>query len=1386
MINLSYDGFLYDPESEYGHIHNPDVVPFESIMSIQCLVLLGEPGIGKTRAMQTEKEAINTKIKTDGGETLWLDLSFFGDEYRLVRDLFENETFISWKNGKHQLHIFLDSLDECQLRIDTVAGLLIYEIKKYSPERLFLRIACRTADWPSFLENDMEKHWGENCVLVYELAPLRRKDISEAAEANGLDPIEFLKEINRKEIVPLAIKPITLDLLLNIYQKTHQFPSTQTELYSHGCRLLCAESNPNRRHTKRYGVLTAEQRMAIAARIAFITAFANRYAIWIGLDQGDVPDEDVQIQDLCGGNESINENQFLVNEEAVSETLATGLFVSSGPNRLTWAHRTYAEFLASYYLVQSQATLTQILDLMIYPGDPNKKIVPQLAGVAAWLADMVPDVFRANIEYNPEILLRSGMATIDIYDKAKLTESLLNLCSNGKLQYYSLEIHTMLRKLAHPGLAEQIKPYLLDNSKYFAVRELAIDIVETCKLQELFADLLNISLNPSEPIQIRESAARALKNSDDNELKTKLKPLATNGVEEDTDDQLKGYSLSAIWPKYITAEELFKCITPPKQEFFGGSYSEFLNSNLVQNLNPIDLHIALKWVEEQVQKSDLQYSFEELINKIMLKAWEYLESPHVLEAFSRIAFLRLQQHEKIIGGYNNPSFSDILNTDTQKRREIIKSIVPMLLDPEKDSNYLVFNGTPLVIKNKDTLWLIECFQAEKIEKNQLVWTQLIWYSFDSKEAKQLDAILNECSCSPMLAEKFQWCFKPVELNSPEAQKMKDDYFKYENDSKINQTPPTIEPTPSERIAKLLDDFYSGKLDAWWQLNLEITLQPNSTHCGDELESDITILYGWETADSATKEKIVNAAKIYLTEYDLQTPTWLDKNTIYRPAYAGYRAIQLLLKEDPNYIIHNAIWEKWAPVILTYSKSENEELVKLAYNHAPNEIIQTISILIDRENEEHGCSSIIQKVKHCLDERLTNAILIKANDKKMKPDCMGSLLKVLLENKNEAAEKFAESLVSLEQLANKDSRLRAVVAAKVLMNNAVDCGWEVVWPTIQKDIEFGKEVISALTKYGFRQSTNSFGHRLTEEQLADLYIWVVHQYPYSEDPKYDGAYVGESRKKIATWRNSILQTLKMRGTHKSCEAISRISSELPDLDWLKLVLLEAQNITHRNTWVPPQPRDILKIVIEQQMYDSKKLKHNFETLLVIDKAIQSFKQVKDIQEKVADNSYSENYFRDLLRIAINSNKSNDVEYVEREGLLSSGRTTDLLIVKREGYDIPIEVKILWRFQSAAYEPITEIIEQLVEGNFGIIIIINPPGNPTYRKKYKGFEGWKSFIEDHSTYLHKTIREKDDYYGDLKSKCVYSEHMYNIGSRQKFVKLLSIMIDLSEYIRSPHLK
>jgi hypothetical protein len=55
--------------------------------------------------------------------------------------LFDSEMFENWRKSDWLLHVFLDSLDECLLRIDNLAALLADEFPKQPVERLRLRIA---------------------------------------------------------------------------------------------------------------------------------------------------------------------------------------------------------------------------------------------------------------------------------------------------------------------------------------------------------------------------------------------------------------------------------------------------------------------------------------------------------------------------------------------------------------------------------------------------------------------------------------------------------------------------------------------------------------------------------------------------------------------------------------------------------------------------------------------------------------------------------------------------------------------------------------------------------------------------------------------------------------------------------------------------------------------------------------------------------------------------------------------------------------------------------------------------------------------------------------------------------------------------------------------
>ena len=237
-------------------------------------------------------------------KALRLDLRSYGSEERLYRALFEGPDFRQWIEGGHVLHLYLDSFDECLLRVDTVASMLADELPKYPLSRLKLRIASRTATWPALLDRALAEGYGEGNYAAVELVPLRRADVLEAATLTGLpDGRLFLERVDELQIAGLAGKPITLNMLLDTYTRDGDLPTDLVSLYSRGCLILCEEQNHARRAAGLRGALNPAERMAVAARLAAVTQLGNRYAVWTGTEAEGVPQEDVSVSELLGGAE---------------------------------------------------------------------------------------------------------------------------------------------------------------------------------------------------------------------------------------------------------------------------------------------------------------------------------------------------------------------------------------------------------------------------------------------------------------------------------------------------------------------------------------------------------------------------------------------------------------------------------------------------------------------------------------------------------------------------------------------------------------------------------------------------------------------------------------------------------------------------------------------------------------------------------------------------------------------------------------------------------------------------------------------------------------------------------------------------------------------------
>ncbi len=1235
-INLADGGYFYDPETKWGKTCNPDLVSLEAIANIPCLVLLGEPGIGKSQEL---KKLINytEEVIDKDDRILSLDLEDYSED-KLYAKLFDAQTYIDWKNGTHRLYLFLDSLDQGWLTIRKLPSLLTEEFRKLdevskkqnsksSPlhlllaiktgflknneniqgrpnlSRLYLRLVCRAFPF-SRAEDNFKNLWG-NHYSSYNLEPLSEYDIKTAFFMNELDPNECWKEIIDKELLSIANKPISLEFLIDkLQQNNGRFSQNENlvNIYRDGLRKLCQEQKDDACHPfQPISNLDIDQRMLIADRIAAVTTFCLLPTIWAPENSGDyTADMDVRLGQLCGQCErTSNEKGLKITSKNIQEVLDTALFSNHESNRMKYAHRTYSEFLAAWYITQHDIPLKKVRQLFFLSQDSDPKLIPQLHETAVWLASMRSDILEEIIKTDPDVILQSGVP-IDIDVRAEIVKNLLKHYEQGKLFDRGRNNYRYYKKLKHPGLVEQLRTYIGDSSRQVNARDLAIDIAEACEVSALQDELAELALDSAQQINLRVSAIQAICSVGDATTRLKLKSLAIEELLEDEDDELKGYALKALWSDHLTAEELFHTLTRPKKRNFIGGYRWFLNYELVPKLKSDDIVIALHWLAGQGLRS-FEHPFEELGDVILLKAWENFDLPGVAESFTQVALIQWREDQKIIthNSEQQKQFALSILEDRKKRHALVEQVVLAISETGEDTFSPLDSLTEDILVSEDIFWMLKKLQISSLKSEQEIWSKLILWKFnleDAKQinAKQIDAIISATQSNSTLQEIFSYYLVPIELGSNQAIEARDNYLKKEERKARVKNNFLVEPPPKERVLECLDKLESGDLSGWWQLNREMTLKPESQYYDNEFELSLTQLPGWQEADAVTQRRIIEGAKTYVQQQDDVDYGWIGTNTFNRPALAGCRALQLLLTESADCLenLTSEIWQRWAPVIVAFPSSNQHkdsylELVKYTYLNAPEELINTLIVLINKENNEHGYLFVIDSFKKCWNEKLKLTLLEKAKDPCLKPKCIGQLLEELLNHDVAEASDFAQSLVTLPLPLDEKEREKALIAARVLVEHADASSWLLIWSLVLKDSNFGRDVFELVACH------NSFriGISLTEKQIADLYLWLVCQYPYDTDTNLSNTYSDYSndvmdrlvgtKQKISDLRNSVLSQLIERGTSKACVEIERLIQTLPELPWLQWYLVKAKANMRRKAWQPLTPEEFLQFVISQE-------------------------------------------------------------------------------------------------------------------------------------------------------------------------------------------------------------
>lgn len=1016
---------------------------------------------------------------------------------------------------------------------------------------------------------------GKNLVAVYELAPLRKKDVALAAHTVGLNADAFLSEVAVRGAIALAIKPVTLEFLLRRFRAQGALPKTRWEIYELGCHILCEEPSLSRRDHEDTGSLDKTSRMAVASRIAAACVLGNRSTIFLGSDPGDLPEDALLAERLKGMHERAGEKTIPVDAVAVQETLKmTQLFTERGQSRLLgWTHQTYAEFLTARFLRECGFRLETLADIL-YPSGEHVQIVPALREVGAWMASVDAEMFRKLIDDDPRTLLQSDVAMIDDVERKKLVAALLERFTNRSLIDLDVGGELAYRRLWHPGLKEQLEPWIRGKENDWMARRAAIDIAEACKVQSLQDALADIALDPTDDANTRVQAAQAITEIGDDQMRLRLLPLAHGQAGPDPNDELKGYALTALWPKQISAMDMYQCLTrPPSVGYLGAYFSfidrlksrtDFSNSELVEGLQWAALQPVLDPTEP----------FADLIEHLMRSAWKRADDPEILDALVHLASARLSRNEDLFfhARVTPEERQQPTGNTVPRRKRFIGRFLQLTAPLKNEPSRFDVQG---LLSAADIPWMAQKLDTLENSSARQRWVHLIdhalGYGVPSFDA--IDAIADAMPRHAELREALRR-LEPIELGSEREAELRKKHAKYEEQvaenarRRVARQKPLVDPPPAARVLRCLDRFEQGDTNAFWQMQGQMSLRPTSIGYEDHRFTDLTKSPGWQDADQGIRGRMLAAAKHYIMTHDPKPEQWLGKRVHYWPAIGGYRGFFLLWTLATGWVeaLPSDVWQRWAPAILGFPPEFRESsttelhrrLVGIAYRHAPNETLATLDILVDEESRRGDEVFITRELAHCWDARLGSFLFMKAQDSCLKPEFFGSLLRDLLEHRVAAAREYAASLLTLPLPNRGKARKRAQLAAQGLFRQVEDAGWPILEPVFHDDPAFGyKVVLGAASRMGTWPDLRWQG--LSENQLADLFLWMEEQFPHEEDSnRFTGRMQDVTpRDSVADVRNALLTVVSQRGTKASVEAVRRIEQALPGRDWIKFTRIRAE-------------------------------------------------------------------------------------------------------------------------------------------------------------------------------------------------------------------------------------
>ena len=633
-----------------------------------ALVLLGEPGIGKS--------TVFANVVSES-EPVWVDAADLTDA--TFHDLLGRH--LEGLPGRHDVPeaqddpriVVVDQIDESPM-VRRLAGRIRMCLEDWDTSSLVLLLACRTVDYPSNLTEALRAVHAD--PLLADLAPLTREQAIRLADsADGVDGAALVEAAVEAGAGVLASVPLTLAMLVRTYRKTGELEPDPRKLFADGVVQLADEHDDRRRGFS--FETTVQERLAVAGRVAARMLLSGRRTLWTGA-QLQAGSHDLRAEALVGAREPLDAAGVVVSASLVTETLATALFTGRGENRLAFRHGSIAAYLAARHIADRDVPRKQLERLFLVSSVEGSRSIPTLLReTAAWLVTEAPEHAEWLVDADPESLSGHSRIVDSESTRALLVDALLARADEVELSYVPWARSP--RRLAHPGLAEQLREVLEhagpsepDDWSSTARIRLAVRLAREAEVTGLADCLLRLARSDNWGSRIRQLAAITAYETQPGEATDTLKSILDNLADPqhaatvDPDDELRGTLLRLLWPGHVAIEDVLPHMRARREEDLFGMYLRF-EREFPKELSEDDVPTVLGWArartrepaappvadvdegprtEEATQGTAVQALDDELVEGIINRALTGPSAADQVDAVAALLFPKLKSYER--------------------------------------------------------------------------------------------------------------------------------------------------------------------------------------------------------------------------------------------------------------------------------------------------------------------------------------------------------------------------------------------------------------------------------------------------------------------------------------------------------------------------------------------------------------------------------------------------------------------------------------------------------------------------------------------------------------------------------------------------------------------